>query len=157
MNLKKRESNLELGIRGGERTAKIAGKRLSYWLGYFIEGSFFAFKGSVNYIFNQRRSWNFYVITFYYFSPYNTAVRRSPNFRVPILMVTYVTLVWSLWLPWSLATYFTDSGYSYWLPFFIAFKHPSRYSFASLGPLDDGNALPPIALFRLPSMLGRPS
>ena len=37
---KKRESNLELGIRGGERTAKIAGKRLSYWLGYFIEGSF---------------------------------------------------------------------------------------------------------------------
>ena len=40
MNLKKRESNLELGIRGGERTAKIAGKRLSYWLGYFIEGSF---------------------------------------------------------------------------------------------------------------------
>ena len=53
---------------------------------------------------------------------------------------------------------FRDSGYcySYWLSFLLR-SNIHQKSFASSVPLDDGNALPPIALYQLPIMLGRPS
>ena len=81
-------------------------------------------------------------------------------------MITLATLITGYpwvrhWLSMTLATHlggkwlpiFSDSGYSYWLPFLLR-SNIHQESFASTAPLDNGNALPPAIALPTPQPAG---